>query len=189
MSHLLAVVGKDACQSGMFARLLARFERLSGCRIACRTERDWCTFAVTSPEFGASQALVIDPESGAFLAIIGAWVEVAGPGPASPERLLRRCLREPLTSVVRDIEGAFFLVFGDPRTHGVAMATDIVGSLHVFVRDVPGGLAICTSARALAALGAGALDPVGRRNFGPPASSSRIAACGRECESSAPGAS
>jgi asparagine synthase (glutamine-hydrolysing) len=149
----------------MFARLLARFERLSGCRIACRTERDWCTFAVTSPEFGASQALVIDPESGAFLAIIGAWVEVAGPGPASPERLLRRCLREPLTSVVRDIEGAFFLVFGDPRTHGVAMATDIVGSLHVFVRDVPGGLAICTSARALAALGAGALDPVAAQEF------------------------
>jgi hypothetical protein len=121
--------------------------------------------AVTSREFGTRQTLVIDPESGAFLAIVGAWVEVAGPGPASPERLLQRCLREPLQSVVRDIEGAFFLVLGDPRTRGVAMATDIVGSLHVFVRDVPGGLAICTSARALAALGAGALDPVAAQEF------------------------
>ena len=165
MSHLLAVVGKDACQSGMFARLHARFERLSGCRIAHQTERDWCALAVTSPEFGKRQTLVIDPESGAFLAIVGAWVEVTGPGPASPERLLQRCLREQLNSVVRDIEGAFFLVFGDLRTHSVAMATDIAGSLHVFVRDVPGGLAICTSARALAALGAGALDPVAVQEF------------------------
>ena len=163
MSHLLAVVGKDACQTGTFARLLARFEKLSGCRPSDQAENAFCSLALSSPEFGPRQSLVIDPESGAFLAIVGAWVEIAGF--ASPERLLQRCLHEPLESIARDIEGAFFLVFGDPRTHGIAMVTDIVGSLHVFFREVPGGLAICTSARALAALGVGALDPVAAQEF------------------------
>ena len=165
MSHLLAVVGKSGRQSSIFERLLARFESLSARVSAAKIESGRCTLAVAPPEFGSRQASAVDSSTGAFLAIIGAWVEVDGSVTPSPARLLQRCLSEPMEAVARDIEGAFFLVFGDPRTRDVSMVTDVVGSLHVFIREEQDFLAICTSARALAALDTGVLNPVAAQEF------------------------
>ena len=111
------------------------------------------------------QRMARDPASGTSLAIIGAWVGANNTSPDSASLLLERCLREPLRNVARDIDGAFVLVFTDPREQSVSIATDIVGSLHVFFSRIRGGIAVCTSARALAALGTGTLDPLAVPEF------------------------
>lgn len=165
MSHLLAVIGIEASQEDAFARLVTLFEKLNHRRLADREEHPWCACGVVSKEFGTPQRIVRDPQTGASLAIIGTWVGANKTSPDSAVHLLERCLREPLGHVARDIDGAFVLIFIDPRTQSVAIATDIVGSLHVFFSKIPGGMAVCTSARALAALGTGALDPITVQEF------------------------
>lgn len=165
MSHLLAVVGMEAVQGQAFARLRSHFESLSHRSLADREQSAYSACGVVSKEFGAPQRLARDPQTGATLAIIGAWVGSSNTNPDSASHLLERCLREPMANVVRDIYGAFVLLFNDPRTQTVVVATDIVGSLHVFFSRTPGGVALCTSTRALAALGAGALDPVAVQEF------------------------
>lgn len=165
MSHLLAIAGIDAMQASAFAKLTTRFEKLTHRPLADREELRWCAYGVVSKEFGPPQRVVRDAASGASLSIIGAWVGANGTSPDSATGLLERCLHEPLNRVARDIDGAFVLIFVDPRTQSVSVVTDIVGSLHVFTTKITGGFAVCTSARALAALGSGALDPVAVQEF------------------------
>ena len=165
MSHLLAVVGIEAVQASAFRRLAAVFERLNHRPLAEQEELSWCACGVVSKEFAAPQRIVRDASSGALLAIIGTWVGANKTSAHTATGLLERCLREPLRNVARDIDGAFALLFVDPRIHSVSIATDIVGSLHVFVSKIPGGLAVCTSARALAAIGAGSLDAIAVQEF------------------------
>jgi hypothetical protein len=165
MSHVLAVVGIELVRASAFARLVALFERLNHRPLADREERTWCACGVVSKEYGTPQRIVRDASSGASLTIIGAWVGADNANIDSANGLLKRCLQEPLGRVARDIDGAFVLIFIDPRVQSVTIATDIVGSLHVFFSKIPGGVAVCTSARALAALGTGMLDPVAVQEF------------------------
>ena len=165
MSDLLVVVGSDATRANGFGQLAALFEGLNQRPLADSELSAWAGCGVVSKEFGAPQTVVRDAESGAFLAIVGTWVGARTNSPNSAAELLARCLREPMHQVARDIDGAFVLAFADPRTRSMLIATDIVGSLHVFLARLPGGVALCTSARALAAMGSGGLDPLAVQEF------------------------
>ena len=123
----------------------------------------WCEVAVVADETAGAQEFVRDTDSGAFLVMLGAWV--GSPEAATPEAILKRCLTQPLDWVAQSLEGAFVLVFGDTRAKTLNVVTDIGGSCHVYARNIEGGVAVCTSTRALALLGVSEMDPVAVYEF------------------------
>lgn len=168
MSHCLAVVGLEPLKAGAFERSEAAFKSLTQRPFADTVFLSWCTYAVCSKEFGEPQQIFRDAHTGATVALIGSWLTAFGTGPSAAMRILARCQTEPLGQVVRDIDGAFALLFSDPRTQTLAVATDLVGSQHIFTAAFPGGIAICTSARVLASAvcaGGAAFDPVAVQEF------------------------
>ncbi len=64
-----------------------------------------------------------------------------------------------------DAEGQFALVVRDPRCDEIHVATDRLGSLHLFETTIDGAAVVSTSGLALARLGRRSLDPAACRIF------------------------
>ena len=67
--------------------------------------------------------------------------------------------------MARELNGFFVIVAGNATARSIVVVTDVIGSLHVYHRELPFGVALSTSSVALARLGKVKLDPVGCKEF------------------------
>jgi hypothetical protein len=114
---------------------------------------------------GSPVTIASDARTGAWLSSIGTWFHSEGYASGSNARLLERYLQVGPEKLAEELEGFFVLFVGDPRTHETVLVSDIVGSCHSFLRQMPQALAISGSSLLLASLAPCELDPVGCQEY------------------------
>lgn len=101
---------------------------------------------------------------GDWLSSAGAWIHTPGKiAQGESQTLLERYLSIGAKALAQELDGTFALAIGDNRSGKIYIISDPRGSLHVYLRSTPTGVAICTSSMALSETGQ--LDPVGCYEF------------------------
>lgn len=72
---------------------------------------------------------------------------------------------EAMAALRSRLDGVFGLALVDPARGEAVVASDVLGSFHLYWRKLPDGVAISSSTLLLARLGPAALDPVGAQEF------------------------
>jgi asparagine synthase (glutamine-hydrolysing) len=160
MSQLFVVNGPDSgAVSHLFGRGLRAFDVLHGQGPADQQIAPGlavAVFARTSPR-AAKVAITRGPG--------GRWACAAGAVyPASAPRALL-APRFALSGGLRDVDGMFAVAIGDPAERRFAIATDRLGTLHVYRAEARGCLLVSTSSLVLAALAPSDWDLEGCREF------------------------
>jgi hypothetical protein len=125
--------------------------------------REIWSYAASFPRLnGSGKPIASDPQTGSWLAVDGTCFH---PGNQEPDCLLQQYLRHGAERLCRDLEGFFAIVIGDGRSKDVTIITDIVGSYHLFARQMGAITAISSSSLALACLGDTVLDAVACQEF------------------------
>ncbi len=123
----------------------------------------WSTAVSFPRENGSSSPIAVDHATGSWLAALGTWFHDSGT--ADVQDLLRLYLSGGLERLPNELNGFFAIVVGDATGRSIVAVTDVVGSLHLYHRELPFGVAISTSSGTLARLGEVKLDPVGCKEF------------------------
>ena len=74
--------------------------------------------------------------------------------------LLEQYLAHGAAGLARRLQGFFALLIVDRRHRQSHVITDRCGSLHLYLRELAGGIAVATSSAVLARLAEARLDPV-----------------------------
>jgi hypothetical protein len=120
--------------------------------------------AVSFPRWnGSGSSIVSDPRTGSWLTVVGTCFHPSGD--SSPESLLRHYLSTDVDRLCRDLEGFFVVIVGDGRTREITVITDVIGSCHLYVRQLGSAAALSTSSLVLACLGDVSPDPMGCQEF------------------------
>jgi hypothetical protein len=162
---ILPVPGREAEAKRLFHLGLACADRLGLSRTGDSLETPGALVASFPRKNGSGSPVVRDPESGSWLVGIGTWFHQDGYAGGAEDRLLARYLEAGSAALGRELEGFFLLAIGDARSREAIVITDVIGSCHGFVRQLPAGLALSGSSLLLAALGESSLDPVAAQEF------------------------
>jgi hypothetical protein len=169
MNHFFLWVGAPSTSEDAGRRLLGRFKAV-GALSEIRGD-NWSL--ISAPQRDGSGALEdkrvrqsTDPWSRIVAWFGHAW-SASGPQPAlesvdaadlSPDEMIKR-LRAAS-------DGVYALICGDPRTCEFAVASDCLGTFHIYFRRFEDGIAVSNSSALLAAVEpAAALDPQGVQEF------------------------
>jgi hypothetical protein len=125
----------------------------------------WSRAASFPRQNGSASPLVQDAQTGSWLLVIGTCFHRNGRGPGNQSQLLDRYLQVGALQLARELDGFFCIVIGDGRSKEVIAITDVAGSRHAFLRQLPHALAISGSSLLLAALGESGLDPIACQEF------------------------
>jgi hypothetical protein len=164
MSDFLVLVGPAAEDTGALARVRAVLDAL-GRSPGTRASAPGSTAMVTARGNGTGGAIAVDPATGDWLLAAGTWFHAGGVGSGDEAQLLARIQRDGALAVARELEGFFVLAHGSASATTVTVIGDIAGACHAYVRAVPGGVAISTSAACLAALGPSSPDRIAVNEF------------------------
>lgn len=152
MSQILIVAGPSGLTVGtLFARAAAVQCALSNAPVADRIESPGLYLATWRRAYG--QAPVLEQCAGAWAVGAGAWT-----GPTALPTLRTR-------ETLNGYEGAFVFAAGTTKDAIVRLATDPLGSLHVYTTRYRGCTLISTSSLALAAVSGADWDINGVREF------------------------
>ena len=123
----------------------------------------WSIAASFSRCNGSGLPIAIDPASGNWLAVQGSCFHQSGNN--QPTYLLRRYLSVGAERLALELNGFFAVIVGNASTLATEVITDVVGSLHLYHRQLRSSIALSTSSRLLAQLETVNLDPVGCQEF------------------------
>lgn len=138
-----------------------RLQNIKRLQISDALDADWASASVLRyPDRDTGIAKTPD---GIWLCSAGTWVHKGGIPSSDASALLRRYIAVGAEQLAMELEGVFAVAIGDPRTRTVAIITDPMGSLHVYTRITPAGIACCTSSMALSECGE--LDRIGAHEF------------------------
>lgn len=129
------------------------------------TTSPWSSAAIFARQNGLTTAIATDAASGSWLLAVGTWFHAGGAALGEESKLLQRYLQAGPVTLAGELEGFFTLVVGDGRSREVVVITDVVGSCHAFVRQLPHALALSASSLLLASFGDCALDPTACQEF------------------------
>lgn len=170
MANLLIVVPGPAAEQRQRARQTFRhgmscLQSLKGSVPALVLESGFADVASYRRRNGSGSPVVSDPASGNWLVAVGTWFHDQGYGVGHEARLLARLNEIGPDRLARELEGFFAIVTGEAATGEVTVITDIAGTLHCYMRQLDGAVALSVSSLVLAALGEVTLDPVGCQEF------------------------
>ena len=100
--------------------------------------------AVFDPQFGSGSRLDVDPDAGYWRLIAGSWID-------SENRFEAVDLRN-ITRMIDDIHGSYLIASGSMREDELALATDPLGTYHVYRRSFDHCTLYCSSSLVLALL-------------------------------------
>ena len=123
----------------------------------------WSFAATCRRRNGSGAPIVVDLETGSWLAVAGTPFHRSGSSEA--EYLLAQCLKIGAERLAGELDGFFVIIAGDAPTRQIVVITDVVGSLHVYHRQFACGIALSTSSQVLAELHDVSLDAVGCQEF------------------------
>src|SRR5271166_329824 len=122
------------------------------------------SFAISSSRWNGTRApVIIDRETESWLAILGTWFHNSGA--SRPESILQQYLSVGPERLARELDGFYAVIISDKRTRETVVITDVVGSLHLYVRQFRDAVALSTSSLILASLDDVTLDAVGCQEF------------------------
>jgi asparagine synthase (glutamine-hydrolysing) len=166
VADFVALIPREGCLAEC-EELLSRPIRISAGGCANQPQSNvrtaWCVAISFARENGSGSAIAVDPTTGSWLAALGTWFHDSGAADAS--YLLERYLSDGAERFALEVNGFFAIVAGNATTRQVVVLTDVVGSLHLYCRQLPFGVAISTSSIALARLSEVTLDPIGCKEF------------------------
>ncbi len=123
----------------------------------------WSFAATCRRRNGTGASIVVDPETGSWLAVAGTPFHRSGSSEA--EYLLAQYLKIGAERLAAELDGFFVIIAGNAATRQIVVITDVVGSLHVYHRQFGSGIALSTSSQVLAELDEVSLDAVGCQEF------------------------
>jgi len=123
----------------------------------------WSFAATCRRRNGSGAPIVVDPETGSWLAVAGTPFHRSGSSEA--EHLLAQYLKIGAERLAQELDGFFVIIAGNAPTRQIVVITDVVGSLHVYHRQFGFGIALSTSSQVLAELDDVSLDAVGCQEF------------------------
>lgn len=168
MTNFFAVIGSkknSTAAAAVFRRGLAQAQRIKGCAPTYVQENGCAQMAAFARQNGAPAPIAQDAATGSWLLAAGSWFHSAGYGSGDEARLLERLLQTGAAPVAQELSGFFTLVFGHAPTHETIVITDLIGSRHVFLRELEHGVALGSSSLLLASLAHSELDSLGCEEF------------------------
>ena len=114
---------------------------------------------------GSGSHVITDTSTGNWLAAVGTWFHKDGFASGQELLLLENFQKKGIHELANSLEGFFTICLGDTRERAIYVITDVIGSCHCFLRDVPGGVAVSNSSLLLAALQPASLDPIACQEF------------------------
>jgi hypothetical protein len=130
-----------------------------------RHETTWGAAALFARRNGSGAPIAHDPATGSWLLAAGTWFHEQGFGSGDEGKLLTRYLEVDALALARELDGFFCLVIGDGRTREIVVITDVAGSYHAYLRELPHGVVLSGSSLLLAALAPSGLDALGCQEF------------------------
>jgi hypothetical protein len=165
LANFLIIAGDSAATSRLFQRGIDLTERLKAQKPSGVVSNEFSHVASFARRNGSGTPVVVDPATGNWLVAIGPWFHEAGYGSGQERRLLSRFTEVGAERMARELEGFFVIATGDARQREVTIVTDVVGTLHCYTRQVPGGVAISISSLVVAGLAPATLDATGCQEF------------------------
>lgn len=114
---------------------------------------------------GTGTPVVVDSDTGNWLAAVGTWFHESGFASGQERRLLTRLNEVGPDQLVKELDGFFVVAIGNAVTREVTLATDVFGTLHCYFRSLDGVMAISTSSLILAGLDDISLDSIACQEF------------------------
>lgn len=163
----IAAIFPDSATAGhaerYFRRLVDASRAIHGLTPDSLVREPWSYVASFPRRNGSGNPVASDPGTSSWLAIAGTCFHESGN--QDPEHLLRQYLRGGAERLARDLEGFFAVLIGDGRTKHVTIITDIIGSYHLYIRQMADITAASDSSLALACVSDAVLDPVACQEF------------------------
>jgi hypothetical protein len=148
-----------------FRHGLAQMQRLKGAAPSHNIDNPLVHAASFARQNGSGTPVISDAQTGNWLLAVGSWFHADGYGAGDEARLLNAFAQSGTVHVARALSGFFTILFHDAATQKTFVITDLIGSRHAFLREFPWGVALASSALALASLAAAPLDPLGCEEF------------------------
>ena len=165
MGSLIAVSASPALESPQ--ELFRRCFEAAECSThtdASSTVNAERSFAASFPRRnGSHHPIAHDPRTGSWLAAIGSFFHESGHN--TPDALLAQYLAQDAERLGRSLEGFFAIVIGDAVKGEISVITDVIGSCHLFARQLRGAVVLSSSSRMLASLEDISLDPLACHEF------------------------
>jgi hypothetical protein len=168
MGNFLAIVTPSSWHAQaeeLFQQGLAHAATLKHQTVSDTIALPWSSAAVFARQNGLTTVIATDAPSGSWLLAIGTWFHAGGEASGEESKLLERYLQAGPVTLAGELEGFFTLVVGDGRSGEVVVITDVVGSCHAFMRQLPHALALSASSLLLASFGDCTLDPTACQEF------------------------
>lgn len=127
-----------------------------------RIDSDWATVANFGRECGTALRIA-RREDGSWMCHAGFWTHRGGIAADDLDALLARFVAVGASVLAKELDGVFAIAAGSALTRTVSIITDAAGSMHMYARRGPMGIAICNSSLALSLRGK--LDDVGLHEF------------------------
>jgi hypothetical protein len=168
LSNLLIVAaepGQDRRAHDVFQRAVELTHALKSQRPSRVVDAGHAQVASFQRRNGSGTPTVVDERTGNWLVAVGTWFHDAGYGPGDEARLLARFNEVGAVRLAQELDGFFVIATGHRATREVTVITDVVGTLHCYVRMMKGVVALSVSSMVLAALDDVTLDAVGCQEF------------------------
>ena len=166
MGNFLAIVQRpDAAPlAGAYEQACAVIQQVKGVRPTGAIVTDYAHAASFARRNGAGAPLVQDA-AGNWCCTVGTWFHRDGFAAGAETRLLASFVEHGAPHLAQALSGFFVIVIGVARTQTTYVITDLVGSRHAFMRQLPQGVALASSSLVLAALAPTQPDPLGIEEF------------------------
>ena len=125
--------------------------------------KNWCLATSFRRENGFGSGIATDVASGNWIAVAGTCFHSSGATAA--EGLLKHAFSASLDQFAQSIHGFFAIVLGNSKTQELTVITDIIGSCHLYLRQISGHAILSTSSLLLASLAEVSLDPLSSQEF------------------------
>ena len=160
---VIAASEERAREATQEARAIGRAQGLSerGSPVA----RDGVRAVAYRRQNGSGAPVVEDLRTGSWILAAGTWFHRSGFATGDEGLLLERFVAGGIDRLACELEGFFTMVAWDAGSRVLSVVTDLCGTCHVFARVEHDAVVLSGSSLTLAALGDGALDPVGVQEF------------------------
>lgn len=127
-----------------------------------RIDSDWVTVANFGRECGTALRIA-RREDGSWMCHAGYWIHRGAIAADDLDALLKRFIEVGADVLAKELDGVFAIAAGNALTRTVSIITDAAGSMHMYARRGPLGIALSNSSLALSLLPK--LDAVGLHEF------------------------